>query len=657
MTAVRRPARSTCLLTAASLIGLALVVPLSPAAATVTTDTPTALAQSLSGEGVAISNVSLTGSAARFEEPSPDLLGFERGVVLSTGHADYGTGNTAPGSTGEASGVGDTDLAALTTGETQDSTVLAFDVVPNSDTMSFRYVFASEEYDEYVYEGFNDVFGFFVTRPGSTSKENCAVVGTGDGLAPVSIDTINNGNPDRPDDPARNADLYRDNVGGALAAEPDGFTTVLECVATVTPFEKNRLKLAITDVGDSAFDSWVFIEESSVTSIPDCTITGTEGDDRITGTPGDDVICGLGGADVLLGEGGDDIVLGGPGEDDVVGGPGQDRLLGEEDDDALRGDAGNDLVDGGPGSDLVTYFTATGGGTVDLATQVGSAPGHGKDGLRSIENAFGTKFSDKLYGSNGSNQLYGGPGDDVVNGRGGTDLVVGTAGNDAVAGGDAADLVYGGLGKDDLNGGAAQDACYQGGGKRVSCELGNDLETANSSDQPASTLPGAGTESPTPGTDGTPAAAARATALAAGAPSTRWYIGNDDYVVVFSSAATQQIGQWNNTTPAWEQAACYFIKAHPPLRTMCSATNLLQSVEKYQLKWFLWNAKRYGGCAIAVMDYGRHGILQQKKWKTRPATSYRYRTAQAWVSPGRPTAIRTSDPGEVGGHYVNVSCT
>lgn len=90
---------------------------------------------------------------------------------------------------------------------------------------------------------------------------------------------------------------------------------------------------------------------------------------------------------------------------------------------------------------------------------------------------------------------------------------------------------------------------------------------------------------------------------------------------------------------------------------MCSATNALQAVEKYQLKWFLWNAQRNSACAIAIMDYGRHGVLQQKKWKTRPATSYRYRTAQAWVTPGRPTAIKASDPGEIGGDYVNVSCS
>jgi len=656
MVDVRRTVRNAAPLAVLFLIAAGLAsVP--PAAASVTSATPAALAQNLAGEGVAVSNVAMKGSGALFEEADPDLIGFERGVVLSTGNADYGSSNADTGSTGDASGTGDTDLAGLTNGPTRDTTVLGFDVVPESDTMTFRYVFASEEYDEYVYEGFNDVFGFFVTRSGGTTKQNCAVVETGTGVAPVSIDTINNGNPDLPDQAARNSDLYRDNVGGGLAAEPDGFTTVLECVATVTPFATNRLKLAITDVGDTALDSWVFVEESSVQSIPECTINGTDGDDRIVGTPGEDVICGLGGDDVLLGEGGNDAVLGGPGEDDVIGGPGRDNVLGGEDNDALRGDAGNDRIDGGEGSDLVTYFTATAGGTVDLAANKGVAPGHATDSLVSIENAFGTKFADRLYGDSAQNQLYGGPGNDVVNGRDGPDVVIGTGGNDTVQGAGGADLVYGGVGTDNLNGGTSQDACYQGGGTRTACELGNDTESANAGDNPPSTSPFPGTESPTPEQPGETTPTARTLARVPASSSSRWYMGNDDYLVVFGSAATQQLGQWGGTSPnGWEKAVCYALYGHPPLRTMCSATNALQAVEKYQLKWFLWNAKRNGGCAIGIMDYGRHGVFQRLRWKTRSATSYRYRTAQAWLTPGRTSAIRVSDSGEVGGNYYNVAC-
>lgn len=243
------------------------------------------LAQRLAGSGVSIGAVSYTGaptSAGAFTGGGT-VVGFDSGVVLSTGSAQVGEGNGHDDATGYSSRTGDADLDRLGAGTTTDATVLAFDVTPDQDTLFFNYVFASEEYNEYVYQDVSDVFGFFVTRHGADSPQNCAVVADGRDKGsepdPVSIDTVNGGNPYGSAN-ASNPSLFRNNDpgdGGGLPAEPDGFTTVLRCVASVTPHEVNRLKLAISDVGDGLLDSWVFIQAGSITTSPD--LCGDAGSD------------------------------------------------------------------------------------------------------------------------------------------------------------------------------------------------------------------------------------------------------------------------------------------------------------------------------------------------------------------------------------------
>ena len=123
--------------------------------------------------------------------------------------------------------------------------MLTFNFVPDASSVSFKYVFSSEEYNEFVGAGFNDVFGFFV------NGTNCATVGG----EPVSVDTINGGNPFGTD--ATNPSLFRNNdpndpVRATIDTQMDGLTTVLTCTAAVTANQPNTMKLAIGDVGDRA---------------------------------------------------------------------------------------------------------------------------------------------------------------------------------------------------------------------------------------------------------------------------------------------------------------------------------------------------------------------------------------------------------------------
>jgi len=378
-----------------------------------------------------------------------------------------------------------------------------------------------------------------------------------------------------------------------------------------------------------------------------CTIVGTKKRDRLVGTSDADVICGKGNSDILLGMGGHDILRGGAGEDKLAGGEGSDTLLGGKDHDSLRGDEGDDQLRGGGGADLVTYFTSTSAVSVDLRTQTAAAGPHGNDLLGSIEGTFGSKNADVLVGNSRDNQLYGGPGADTVRGLGGFDLLHGTAGADRLAGGAGADLLYGEDGKDGLRGGPRKDVCYDPTATRSSCEIGRN---AGAQAGGADTVTGTA-----PGRSRTVNASAMRSSMA---PAATYYkLGNGDWLFVYDSASTQQLGDWaSEGGSAWESQVCRVLR-FSPARGACSAAGSLKTIQKYQLKWFLSAAKRSGGCMVGVMDYGRHGVNQfRKRWKARPATFYQHKVDVPYLTPGRYTDIKVSDPREVGGAYYRLTC-
>jgi hypothetical protein len=150
--------------------------------------------------------------------------------------------------------------------------VLEFDFVPTSSTISFQYVFGSEEYPEFI-GSFNDVFGFFLTAPGGAPVNLALIPGTN---LPVSINDVNDGNPgnDPPIAPA-NPQFYVNNqvqfVPGTplppVDTELNGLTVVLGAQATVTPGLTYHIKLAVADANDFALDSDVFVQAGSLSSV------------------------------------------------------------------------------------------------------------------------------------------------------------------------------------------------------------------------------------------------------------------------------------------------------------------------------------------------------------------------------------------------------
>jgi len=225
--------------------------------------TPQDLVDNILGEGISISNIEYTGtttSAGLFQNGSTSGLGIDEGVILSSG---FVTGIPGPNSSSGFSGTlglpGDSDLNSLIPGyNTYDATILEFDFVPDLNAITFSYVFASEEYLEYVNSSYNDVFGFFL------NGVNVAVIPNS--TTPVSINNVNH---------LVNTNYFINNDVHSYSYPPpviydieaDGFTTRLTVHAFVNQGQQNHIKFAIADAGDTVLDSWVFLEAESFASV------------------------------------------------------------------------------------------------------------------------------------------------------------------------------------------------------------------------------------------------------------------------------------------------------------------------------------------------------------------------------------------------------
>lgn len=274
---------------------------------------PTQLVQNvLLGGGVTATNITFNGGPGNILseqlgsfDGTTSIVGLDGGVIMATGDIQLAPGpNDAGGATegGGNFGAGDADLELLSGVVTNDVAVLEFDFVPTGDSLKFRYVFSSEEYDEYVCGTVNDAFGFFLSGPGfngpfSNNAVNIALIpGT---TIPVSINTVNSGLVGANGTESNCSDLdpnweannvfYVSNATGNTI-QYDGLTVVLTAFALVDCGQQYHIKMAIADGGDSAFDSAVFLEAGSFTSTGQVQPTLTNG----FGVNGDLILEGCG---------------------------------------------------------------------------------------------------------------------------------------------------------------------------------------------------------------------------------------------------------------------------------------------------------------------------------------------------------------------------
>ncbi|MXV51620.1 OmpA family protein [Pedobacter sp. HMF7647] len=278
------------------------------------------LKKNFSGQGIVIGNIKHHGnriSMASFTGFGK-VLELPKGLILSSGNAFSASGaNTVPNISTTFNGMDepetDADLSPLLKEKLYDISSVEFDFVPYNNSLKFNYQFGSDEYPEYVGTPFNDIFAFFISD-GVTTK-NIALVPEKN--IPVSINNINAkseakyfidnnifSQEEKREQPKKvkvqrsffasiwygiksifassdeedyevayvktdpelqkkvGPDLYRN-------LQYDGITKKLTAQTYVEPLKKYHLKIIIADASDNIFDSGVFIEDKSLTSVRD----------------------------------------------------------------------------------------------------------------------------------------------------------------------------------------------------------------------------------------------------------------------------------------------------------------------------------------------------------------------------------------------------
>lgn len=239
--------------------------------------TPVQLVQNiLLGSGVTATNITYNGAAVAIGQfnGSSSNIGLSSGVIMTSGNINNAVGpNNQSASSFSNNRAGDPDMdQVMSPSHSFDAAILEFDFVPLTDTIRFRYAFGSEEYMEFVSAnpgGINDAFGFFISGPGitgtfSNGAKNIALIpGT---ALPVTMYNLNLNN---------HGSFYIDNGNGlgtgtapnGATVQYDGFTVPLVATTHVVCGQTYHIKLAISDGGDHIYDSGVFLEAGSFSSV------------------------------------------------------------------------------------------------------------------------------------------------------------------------------------------------------------------------------------------------------------------------------------------------------------------------------------------------------------------------------------------------------
>lgn len=219
-----------------------------------------------------VSNVSVTSQATFGGEQSIGYFSannsgfpFNDGVVLATGGiSGIPAGGFSNGDLLISQWPGDDDLHDIIVAnnpsqsdELYHATILEFDFIPLTNTFTFEFLFASDEYG-YFQCGFTDAFAFILTDQDGNSSNLAVVPGTN---IPVSVTTIKEEeyNTECISQYPEYFDQYNFDMPIGAAINLRGQTVPMIATATVIPDTQYHIKLVIADYRDGGFNSAVFL--------------------------------------------------------------------------------------------------------------------------------------------------------------------------------------------------------------------------------------------------------------------------------------------------------------------------------------------------------------------------------------------------------------
>ena len=235
----------------------------------------------LLGEGVTASNIQFTGDYLQLGHITEGSeIPIENGLILSSALATnpmtceldqadilMNAVDVEPDLLTVANSVPPLIGQSFSVSSVNDVCILEFDFEASGDSISFNYIFRSDEYLAWVNSSYNDIFAFFLSGPGITGPFaspagfpdgaiNIAQVPNSDPELPITISSVNN---------VTNPEYYIDNPNNEFICI-NGYTQIFTASSQVQCGETYHIKLAIADGSDDYLESFVILQEGSFES-------------------------------------------------------------------------------------------------------------------------------------------------------------------------------------------------------------------------------------------------------------------------------------------------------------------------------------------------------------------------------------------------------